>query len=54
AIPKEQNIISNVAIALLKSAAQAKAAERFAAFLHGEKSQAIFQKHHYTTQLAAE
>ncbi|MBL7222533.1 MAG: molybdate ABC transporter substrate-binding protein [Candidatus Brocadiae bacterium] len=54
AIPKEQNIISHVTIALLKSATQAKAAERFAAFLCSEKSQAILQEHHYTTQLAAE
>jgi len=52
-IPSEQNIVTQVPVAILRSSAQAGLAARFADFLAGERGQAIFRKHHYTTALPA-
>lgn len=54
AIPRPQNVVSRVTISLLKSSAVPDMAKRFVAFLTSDAGQAIFQKHHYTTQLPAE
>ena len=48
AIPASQNIISRVAIGVLRSAKDTDLAERFVAFLTGPRARAIFRKHHYT------
>ncbi len=49
-IPPEQNIISRVAVALLKASERPEEARRFIEFLVGEQGQAIFRKHHYRTE----
>ena len=54
AIPLKENVISTVAIAVLRSSARAEAAEQFADFLASDAGKAIFAKHHYTTRLPAE
>jgi len=50
-IPADQNIISHVAIGVLESAKDPVLANRFVDFLASGRGKAIFQKHHYTTQL---
>jgi molybdate transport system substrate-binding protein len=54
AIPNEQNVISHVAIAVLKCSTQPQMATRFADFLSGDHAQAIFKKYDFTTELAEE
>ncbi len=49
-IPKENNVISTVPIAVLRSSKHPKEAAAFQQFLVSEKGQAIFAKHHYTTE----
>jgi len=46
-IPRGENIISNVAIGVLKCSQDKALAQQFADFLAGPKGQAIFAKHHY-------
>jgi len=50
-IPPQQNIISRVAIGVLRSAKQPELAASFVDFLTSKRGRAIFQKHHYTTTL---
>ena len=47
-IEPEQNIVSTVPIAILKSSSDPELAEKFVDFLVSEYGQEIFQKHHYT------
>jgi len=47
-IPPEQNIISTVSIAILKTSSSPELAAKFADFLASEHGQEIFAKHHYT------
>jgi len=49
AIPLEQNEISRVAVAVLKSSANPGGAAEFVKFLLGDEGQALFKKHHYRT-----
>jgi len=46
-IPKDQNIISPVAVGVLKCSTDIELARKFAAFLAGPTGQAIFKKNHY-------
>jgi len=54
AIPLAQNIVTRVPIGVLRFSRQKALAERFAEFLASEAGQAIFRKHHYTTELPAQ
>ncbi len=47
-IPPEQNVISKVAIGVLKSAEYPELARKFVKFITSERGQEIFKKHHYT------
>jgi molybdate transport system substrate-binding protein len=47
-IPPKQNVVSTVAIGVLKSSAQPELAQKFVDFITSEDGQAIFKKHHYT------
>ena len=47
-IPAEQNVISTVAVAVLKCAKNRPAAVRFAEFVEGPKGKAIFRANNYT------
>ena len=47
-IPAEQNIISTVAVAVLKCAKNPDDAKRFAEFVASPKGKAIFKANHYT------
>lgn len=49
AIPPEQNVISTVAIGLLRSSRQPAVARQFAELLASPAGQAVFARHHYTT-----
>ena len=49
-IPPEQNIISTVAVAVLKCATNRAAAMRFAQFVSGERCKEIFRANHYTVE----
>ncbi len=49
-IPADQNIISTVAVAVLKCAKNPEAAKRFAEFVAGPKGKAIFKANHYTVE----
>ncbi len=51
-IPAEQNIISTVAVGILKSAKHPELAADFVAFITSERGREVFKKHHYTTALA--
>ena len=51
AIPPEQNLVSAVSIALLRSSKHPEAAARFVDFLTSDEGKAILRKHHYTTEL---
>jgi len=53
-IPREQNVVSRVVIAVLASSKHPDLAKRFMDFLTSEAGQAIFKKHHYTTALPAQ
>lgn len=48
ALKSEENIVSTVSIAILKSASNPELAQEFVDFLASEHGQQIFQKHHYT------
>jgi molybdate transport system substrate-binding protein len=50
AIPPAQNIVSNVAVGVLKQSGNKALADKFIAFLAGEEGKAIFRKHHYTAE----
>lgn len=52
-IPRDKNIVSQVAISLLNSARDRDLAMKFLDFLTGPAGQAIFKKHHYATSLPA-
>ena len=50
AIPAEENVISTVPVAVLSTSTQPELARRFADFATGPQGQAIFRKHHYSTE----
>ena len=50
-IPHEENIISTVPIATLKSSKNPELAEKFLEFASSDEGRAIFKKHNYTTEL---
>ena len=50
-IPLEKNVISTVAVGMLSCSEQPELAGQFVEFVASERGQAIFQKHHYTTDL---
>jgi len=47
-IPREQNVTSTVAVAVLKSSEQPELAARLADFFASRRARAIFAKHHYS------
>lgn len=49
AIPPEQNIISHVAIGVLRSSRNTQLARKFVEFLTSDEARGIFKKHHYQT-----
>jgi molybdate transport system substrate-binding protein len=51
AIPREQNIISTVAVGILKFSEHPELAEKFVEFATSEEGRAIFKKHGYSTTL---
>lgn len=53
-IPLAQNVVSRVAIAVLKTSGNPEAAQAFVDFLASEAGQAVFRKHNYTTSLPTE
>ena len=50
-IPKEKNIISTVAIALLRSSKHKELAREFMNFVTSKRGQEIFRTHHFSTEL---
>ena len=50
AIPLDKNVISDVAIGVLKTSKAPAAAEKFVDFLVSDEGRAIFRKHHYTVE----
>lgn len=52
-IPRDQNVVSTVAIAVLRSSTRLQAADRFVAFLASGEGKAILARHHVTTELPA-
>ena len=50
-IPPEQNIISTVAVGILKSSRHPETAKQFVTFITSERGRAVFEKHGYTTAL---
>jgi molybdate transport system substrate-binding protein len=48
-IPPKQNIISTVAIGILKSSRHPQTAAKFIEFVTSERGRAVLEKHHYTT-----
>jgi ABC-type Fe3+ transport system substrate-binding protein len=49
AIPAEQNVVSTVAVGLLRSSRQPELARQFVALLTSPEAQDVFARHHYTT-----
>ncbi len=49
-IPAEQNVISTVAVGVLKSTQHPDLAARFVDFITSEEGRAVFRKHHYTVE----
>lgn len=47
-IPPEQNIISTVAVGILKSSRHPELAAEFVEFITSERGRKVFEKHHYT------
>ena len=50
-IPRDQNIISTVAVGVLKSARHPELAARFVEFITSKRGKQVFEKHHYATSL---
>lgn len=50
-IPREKNVISTVAAGVLKSSECPELATKLVEFIASDEGKAIFQKHHYTTEL---
>jgi molybdate transport system substrate-binding protein len=50
-IPQDQNIVSTVAVGVLRSSAQPELAQQFVALLTSPEGKAIFRKHHYSVSL---
>ena len=50
-IPAEQNVISTVAVGVLKSSTDPELAAAFADFAASQQGKGIFDKHHFTTAL---
>ena len=50
-IPADQNVVSTVAVGVLRSSEQVDLARQFVALLLSPEGQAVFAKHHYTTSL---
>jgi molybdate transport system substrate-binding protein len=49
-IPPEQNVISTVAVAVLKSSTRPELARQFVEFMTSDEGRAVFGKHHYTLE----
>jgi molybdate transport system substrate-binding protein len=50
-IPRQQNVISTVAVGILKSSQHPQTAREFVEFITSERGRAVFEKHRYTTAL---
>ena len=50
-IPREENVISTVAIGALSFSEHPELVQKFVEFVTSERGGAIFQKHHYATEL---
>jgi len=50
-IPASQNIISTVAVGILKSSQHPEAAAKFVEFITSERGREVFEKYHYTTTM---
>jgi molybdate transport system substrate-binding protein len=50
-IPLEQNVISTVSVAILKSSPHPKLSADFVEFITSEQGRQVFKRHHYTTTL---
>ena len=50
-IPRGQNVISTVAIAILNSSQHPDTAAKFVQFITSERGREVFARHHYTTDL---
>ncbi len=50
-IPREQNVISTVAVGVLKSSKHPELARKFVEFVTSARGKEVFQRHHYTTTL---
>jgi len=50
-IPREENVISTVAIGVLSSSEQPELVQEFVDFVTSERGSASFRKHHYATEL---
>ena len=51
-IPREQNLISTVPVAVLRCSEKPELAAAFQEFIASEKGRAIFKEHGYSTELA--
>ncbi len=51
AIPREENVISTVAIGVLSFSEQPELVQKFVEFVTSEQGKATFKKHHYATEL---
>ncbi len=51
-IPPEQNIVSTVAVGVLRSSEHPELAEKFVEFITSPPGKEVFKKHHYTTTLS--
>jgi len=49
-IPAEENVVSTVPVAVLTTSGQPELARRFADFAAGPQGQAVFRRHHYSTE----
>ena len=49
-VPPQQNIISTVAVGVLRYSEQPQMAEEFVDFLTSDRGKAVFRKHRYTTE----
>ena len=50
-IPREENVISTVAIGVLSFSEQPELVQKFVEFVTSEQGKATFKKHHYATEL---
>jgi len=50
-IPRDQNVISTVAVGVLKSSRHPELATKFVEFITSKRGKEVFEKHHYATSL---